>query len=230
MHPLAVLWPGLALWHRVRQAPLGALPASTMSSAVSKQHKTCRSDVHPLNSKKATISKLKSNQHQRTSIKQQAGSQPAANRSQPQHQQQQQLQQQRQQQNAASSKQSNRGSRGLLCYCVKRLWPLHNTMSLRPRLISALRQTPGCSDCSSCCCPCKGHGHWQRKRLTSSWAALRHAAPSITMVTIVSLALPISLGIAAAGVLLCCYWLLLLLLPLLPRPPPIGGFNFKDSL
>ena len=50
------------------------------------------------------------------------------------------------------------------------------------------------------------------------------------MVTIVSLALPISLGIAAAGVLLCCYWLLLLLLPLLPRPPPIGGFNFKDSL
>ena len=50
------------------------------------------------------------------------------------------------------------------------------------------------------------------------------------MVTIVSLALPISLGIAAAGVLLCCYWLLLLLLPLLPRPPPIGGFNFKESL
>jgi predicted acyltransferase len=54
--------------------------------------------------------------------------------------------------------------------------------------------------------------------------------PSITMVAIVSLALPISLGIAAAGVLLCCYWLLLLLLPLLPRPPLIGGFNLKDSL
>ena len=75
MHRLAVLWPRLALWHRVRQAPQASLPASTMSSAVSKQHKTCRSDVHPVNSKKATISKLKTNTSDQASCSRQAASQ-----------------------------------------------------------------------------------------------------------------------------------------------------------